>query len=219
MSDQGRFGFGDRVIHPGKPEWGEGVVSAVANVTHEGTPTQRVTARFERGGLKHVLAAVADLRPAGEKQVPAAAAAVPGGHDGPAPAALPTEGSWLDEIAAGDVPQRMATLPESTRDPFSTLEERLRATMALYRFKDSGGSLLDWAAVQTGLADPLSRFSRHELEEFFRRYQTERAKRFKSLLLEARRADPNLCKRIEAEAGKLMSDADKQLLRRINVPR
>ncbi|GAB4519018.1 MAG: hypothetical protein Tsb0013_23040 [Phycisphaerales bacterium] len=214
MTDDRRYGFGDRVIHADKPEWGEAVVTGCANVTHEGKPTQRLTLRFERAGLKHLVTAIADIRPAGEK-----APVAQTNGEAPAAAAVAEGGSWLDEISAGDLAQRMATLPESTRDPFASLAERLRATMGLYRFRAEGGSLLDWAATQTGLSDPLSRFSRHELEEYFRRYQTERAKCFKRLLLDAKHQDPRLYATIEKEAMGKMSDADKQLLRRINVPR
>jgi hypothetical protein len=214
MGEQQRFGFGDRVIHAGKPEWGEAVVTGTANVTHEGQPAQRLTLRFERAGLKNLVTALADIRPADQKDVPAGHA-----EEAPAAGAVRQNASWLDELSAGDLAQRMATLPGSTTDPFATLEERLRATMALYRFKETGGSLLDWAATQTGLADPLSRFSRQELEEYFLRYATERAKRFKGLLLEAKRVDPSLYQRIEREAMPKMTDHDKQLLRRINVPR
>ncbi len=214
MADDNRYGFGDRVVHADKPEWGEAVVTGTANVTHEGKPCQRLTLRFERAGLKHVVTAIANIRPAGEKAAPARDAG-----EAPAAAAVMEGGSWLDEVSAGDLAQRMATLPQSTNDPFSSLEDRLRATMALYRFGPNGGSLLDWAATQTGLSDPLSRFSRQELEEFFRRYETERAKRFKGLLLDAKRNDPRLFSKIEREAGAKMTDADKQMLRRINAPR
>ena len=214
MSDQQRYAFGERVIHAGKPEWGEAVVTGCSNVTHEGTPSQRLTLRFERSGLKHLVTTIADIRPADQKVAVAHAQ-----DEAPAAANVAEGASWLDELSAGDLAQRMATLPGSTRDAFSSLEERLRATMALYRFRADGGSLLDWAATQTGLADPLSRFSRHELEEFFRRYQTERAKCFKRLLLDAKFNDPRLYARIEKEAMGKMTDQDKQLLRRINVPR
>jgi hypothetical protein len=215
MSDERRFAFGDRVVHAGKPEWGEAVVTGVANVTHEGQPTQRLSLRFERAGLKHLVAAIADIRPAGQGGVGTATVE----EEAPAAGAVAQGKSWLDELDAGDLATRMATLPEATRDPFATLEERLRATLATYRFSDRGGSLLDWAATQTGLADPLSRFSRHELEQYFQRYATERAKRFKGLLLETQRKEPGLYKRIESEAGRTLSPVDKQLLRRINVPR
>lgn len=219
MPDDTRYGFGDRVVHAGKPEWGEAVVTGTANVSHEGKPCQRLTLRFERAGLKHLVTALADIRPADQKDAPAAAAH--GAHSGAAPAAMAVKegASWLDEVSAGDLAQRMATLPDAASDPFSTLEERLRSTLGLYRFRTDGGSLLDWAATQTGLADPLARFSRQELEEYFRRYETERAKQFKRLLLECQRADPRLFKRIESEAGTKLSQSDKQTLRRINVPR
>lgn len=218
MSDDTRYGFGDRVVHAGKPEWGEGVVTGTANVTHEGKQAQRLTLRFERAGLKHLVTAIADIRPAGEQAAPARDAARDAGQ-APAAAAVMEGGSWLDELSAGDLAQRMATLPDATNDPFSSLEERLRTTLALYRFNANGGSLLDWAATQTGLSDPLTRFSRQELEEYFRRYETHRAQRFKAQLLDAKRSDPRLYSAIEREAGTKMSASDKQMLRRINAER
>jgi hypothetical protein len=225
MPETRTFAFGDTVIHADKPEWGTGVVTAASKMMHEGKPAQRLTLRFERAGLKHVNTALANIRPADEADIPAQGAASP--HDAdfthedgpPAAGAAPGEGSWFDEAASGDIPERMARLPEATRDPFATLEQRLRSTLKLYRFSDEGGSLLDWAAMQTGLCDPLTRFSRHELEQYFQRFATERAKRFKSLLLEAKRKDPALARRMEQEGVKQLRPRDKDLLRRINVPR
>jgi hypothetical protein len=50
------------VVHAGKPEWGVGVVSSAQNVTQDGKPSQRLTIRFERAGLKTVSTAVASIR-------------------------------------------------------------------------------------------------------------------------------------------------------------
>src|SRR5215475_864002 len=75
----------------------------------------------------------------------------------------------------------MSRLPDATTDPFTPLSARLKATIDLYRFTDSGGSLLDWAAAQSRLKDPLSRFSRHELEQLFRRFAFVRDEHLKKL--------------------------------------
>jgi hypothetical protein len=104
-------------------------------------------------------------------------------------------------VSARDLPKRMATLPEPATDPFASLESRLRATVHLYRFSDRGGSLLDWAAMQTGLRDPMSRFNRHELEDFFRRFAHARDEHLAELLREAMKKDPQLVARIAADAG------------------
>jgi len=57
---------GDRLTHAGKPEWGIGTVTAVEPATQDGKPCQRVTARFDRAGLKTLSTAYADLQPPGD---------------------------------------------------------------------------------------------------------------------------------------------------------
>jgi len=202
MSSAHSFKFGDRVVHAGRQEWGPGIVTKVANATHEGRSVQRLTVRFERGGLKTVMTGVADIRPAD-------AAASEGAEDQGGPAA------WLEVASAEEIPRHMARLPEETRDPFSTLESRLQATLGLYRFSDGGGSLLDWAAMQTGLSDPLTRFSRHELEAFFRRFAMERDQHLKRVVAEARKSDPSMIARVAGSAPQ----AGRNALQRVHASR
>ena len=80
----------------------------------------------------------------------------------------------------------MTAIPEPCRDPFRSLEDRIRSTLDLYRFDDGGKGLIGWAVMQTGLDDPLARFNRHELEEHFRRWSHEREQHLRKLLHEAR---------------------------------
>lgn len=184
------FQFGDRVIHTGRPEWGVGIVSGVQAATHQGEPCQRVTLRFDRAGLKTLLSAAADLRLADEEHP--TAGNVTGAHE---------DDGWLDQIEARDLPERMGRLPESAKDPFASLEDRLRATLDLYRFSDQGASLLDWAAMQTRLADPMTRFNRHQLEEYFRRFAHNRDEHLRALLAEATRKQPDAVARVAREAS------------------
>jgi hypothetical protein len=79
----------------------------------------------------------------------------------------------------------MRRLPEATLDPFRSIDGRLEATFALFRFEPTGRGLVDWAVAQTGLDDPLSRFNRHELESFFERWRGERDAHLGRLLAEA----------------------------------
>jgi hypothetical protein len=51
---------------------------------------------------------------------------------------------------------------------------------------------VDWAVAQTGLDDPLSRFSRQELEQHFSRYVTERDAHLGRLLAETRNDMPTI---------------------------
>lgn len=195
------FKFGDRLVHASKPEWGTGVVTAVQNLVEEGVATQRLTLRFDRAGLKTLSTAFADLRPADEHPSTDAAGA----------AAASSGVSWLEQLEAGDLTERMQRLPEATRDPFVSLATRLKATLGLWRFSEQGAALLDWAAMQTGLKDPLARFNRHELEQFFKRFATEREAHLKRLLLDAKKQPSPEVDRVKAEALPAARDAMRRL--------
>lgn len=200
------FKFGDRVVHAGRPEWGTGVVTAAQNLTTDGSPSQRLTVRFERAGLKTVSTAIASLR--------AAPAADAGGEAPPAQTSPEDGAGWLGDLERKSPAQVLGTLPEATADPFASLEQRLRATVALYRFTKEGGSLLDWAAAQTGLADPLTAFSRHELEEHFNRFAVERDQHLRKLLRDAHK-QPALVREVAASAP----PSGREALRRLSAGR
>lgn len=196
------FKYGDRLVHAAKPEWGTGVVSSAQNVTEDGVSCQRLTIRFDRAGLKTLSTSIADLRPAEEHPSVEAAGAAATADSGV---------SWLGQLEAGDLTERMQKLPEATRDPFVSLATRLKATLSLWRFSQGGAALLDWAAMQTGMKDPLARFSRHELEEFFKRFATERDAHLKRLLFEAKKQPSPEIERVLAEAGAAARDAVRRL--------
>lgn len=185
MMGSTEFKFGDRVTHTGRPEWGVGVVTAAQSLVLDGKACQRLTLRFERAGLKTVSTAVAELRAATEA---AAGVAAPGSSEARAVVGVAAEGgggpSWLGSLEGRDrtPAQVFAELPEETRDPFRTRVMRLKSTLDLYRFSSSGSSLLDWAAVQSGMKDPLSSYTRQDLEGFFERYAFEREAQLKRLI-------------------------------------
>lgn len=195
------FSFGDRIVHPTKPEWGVGTVSKAAPDTHDGISCQRVTARFERGGLKTISTGIIALQPAGEGGAAENATHAPAADVAKAPA------DWLDAATAVNPAEAMARLPEPATDPFATPLQRLEATCALFRFTRDPASLLDWAATQTGLADPLSRFSRTELEQFFIRYEDARAAHLRALVQEVRRTDQAGVDRVLQNAPTAARDA------------
>lgn len=201
------FKFGDRVVHVSRPEWGAGVVIAAMSVTEGGQSFQRLTVRFEREGLKTLSTEHADLRPADEEPPPAAVASRAPAQDSHGPSAAPAEAGWLTRLEAGDVAEAMAQLPESTRDPFVTPATRIKATLSLYRFSTQGAALLDWAAMQTGLKDPLSRFNRHELEQYFRRFANDRDQHLRRLVHESKRQPSADVERLVAEAPSAAKDA------------
>lgn len=202
MSEK-KLGFGDRVVHAARPEWGVGTVTTVRPQTVNGKACQQVSVRFERAGLKKLSTAHADLRPADEAESPA-----------PEPEEEAEEG-WLAQLEKGGREERMTRLPDEVKDPFKGLEERVRETIALYRFSDEGASLLDWAATQTGLRDPLSRYSRQELEEHFARYARVRDAHLNELLQELSKKDRAAAEAVIRSAPVKVRDA----VRRRNAQR
>lgn len=178
------WSVGDRVRHASRPEWGEGRVSKAEAVVHEGQPCQRLTIQFDRAGPKTLSTAFADLEPSGSTMT--SKTLTPD-----------TDAFVLPSESIGEV---LARLPEPATDPFRGLEARLKATLSLYRFQPTGASLLDWAAMQTGLADPLSRCSRHELEAHFQRFRVRLDAHLVSLARDAAKADPAMLTRVKADA-------------------
>lgn len=208
-----QWSYGDRVVHAAKPEWGHGIITAAASTLHEGKPCQRVTVRFDRAGIKILSTAIAELRtvivqPA---EAPVAVAAPPTPDDQPAT----TDGGWLGSVKTASPTEALLKMPPATTDPFTTLAARLRATLALFRFNDSGAALLDWAAAQTGMKDPLSVFSRHELEQAYRRFTFVRDEHLRKLMNDARRQDPSILSSVSREAPA----AAQQAMRRIDASR
>lgn len=194
-----RFQFGDRVAHSSRPEWGVGVVTSAQPANFEGKPCQRLAIRFERVGLKTVLTGAAPITAATQAAIPEAGAS--------------DEAAAVDGVSDAQAEQIMARLPEPCVDPFASAASRLKATLEVYRFTPTGGSLVDWAAAQSGLADPLSRFNRHQLEHFFQRFARNRDQHLKQLVLEMKRSSP-------AELAQGLASAPsgaKDVVRRLNA--
>jgi hypothetical protein len=179
------YTFGDRVVHAGKPEWGAGQVLSSQIMQQDGERCQRLSIRFERAGLKTISTAFADIRPAADAPMIDQATAEMGS-------------GWLAEAGEMTPEDVMVRLPEEVSDPFRSLKSRLESTLALYRFNEEGGSLIDWAAVQSGLKDPLSRFNRHELETLFARFASERDAQLARLFSDAKRTEPETYKEMAA---------------------
>ncbi len=176
-----QWSFGDRVIHTLKPEWGAGLVTIATGTMHEGRACQSLTIRFERAGVKTISTAFANLVSAED-------------HPGLLNAHASTSSDTLDDplsakMDADDAKAAMLRLSDDARDPFTSLAQRFEATVRLYRFEPSGRGLLDWAAIQTGLADPMSRFNRHELERYFQQWTVVRDTHLKKLVQDYRKAD------------------------------
>lgn len=181
---------GDRVVHATKPEWGFGEILQAQPSMHDGTPCQSLTIRFDRAGTKTLSTAFANLRQAGAG-VSKPFSPIPEAQGHPT---SPMETASMPDaltlaVTADDAIEKLLTLPDDATDPFRSLTARIKATLTLYRFNDTGASLLDWAAAQTGLPDPLSRFNRHELERHFQDFRVQLDNHLRKLVRDMGRQD------------------------------
>jgi Protein of unknown function (DUF3553) len=188
---------GDKVRHAGRPEWGIGNIVSADGSMQDGNRCQRLTIRFDRAGSKTISTAFADIRDADEFFT-----AVERAPEDPLLAAH-------DEAS---VREALAKVPDTATDPFLGLKKRVSATLDLYRYGQTPGGLLDWAARQTGLKDPLSRFSRHELEQIHQRFVMNVDAHLRRLLKELRKVEPQAVLEVASSAG----PAAKQALRRVD---
>jgi len=200
LTQKRTFKFGDRVLNSARPEWGPGTVTRAERVMHEGQPAERLNVRFASVGLKTLHTGVVDLISADEKP--------------PADGVVERSG-WIGELEGNKPADVMVRLQAEASDPFKSLWQRLHFTLDLYRFSREPRALTDWAIAQSGLADPLTRFSRHELETFFDRWARTRDAHLVDLVREATRTDPTQADQILAAA----SPEVRQVLRRPHARR
>ncbi len=193
-------------MHRARPEWGVGSVTEARKSVQDGVQCQRLTVRFEHGGLKTVSTAFAELRRiegAMGTSTPPPASGPRNGPDSPRlPVAVEAEDADLAEVR-----ERLGTLPDEATDPFRALASRIRATVELYRYSDQGAPLLAWATAVTGLPDPLSKVSRHELEQAFARFEVLRDRHLAQLMQSAAREGidaPALIRAMPAEAQRAL---------------
>ncbi|QDU32964.1 hypothetical protein KS4_10030 [Poriferisphaera corsica] len=169
------FTRGDKVVHPKRPEWGDGVVRDASTITHEGAQAQRLAIDFANRGRVVINTAIAPLvNKRNSKEM----------NTGLKEQAT---GGWLGELekAAGiKKSNELWDLPSKLSDPFTSLMDRLIATLETYRFSTDPRSLIDWAVIQTGLNDPLSKFTRHELEHAFPRFARDRDQHLRGIVVE-----------------------------------
>jgi hypothetical protein len=212
MMIQQKFSTGDRIRHAGRPEWGIGTVMKVEQLPVNGQASQRLSIRFPNAGVKTLVTGHADLQLADDSADP---------FDGDAPSVRAwdklNDSEWLAPMAQRKIDQAMISLPPEVRDPFNSLQKRLILTMGLYRFDRSGRGLMDWAVAQTGLDDPLTRFSRQDLEQRFDRWVFERDAHLAKLLQEARAPgnDPGVL----SAAIKNAPPAAQEIVRRLTATR
>ncbi len=175
MTSKPTFKRGDVVVHTRRPEWGRGVVDRATAITHEGQQAQRLVITFANHGRVTVNTAVATLAAQQHKEPTMSHSA-----DTP-PTTLPADRGWLSTLEQGGQ-NELWQLPEAMTDPFVSLAGRLDATLVSYRFDESDRGLIDWAVAQSGLTDPLSRYTRHDLEQAFDRFAINRQRHLNQLV-------------------------------------
>ncbi len=148
-----------------RPEWGVGRVLRVQPMKVAGQTVFRVGVQF----------------PVGSKtlQSPPAVLSLP--------TAEPQRGQgWLDTMGGSTLDDRLRALPEDVADVLGSIRARLQAVVPLYEIRDEPAALLKWARNQTGVADPLSHWSRDELSVAFRAFRIERDSHFRNLAAQLR---------------------------------
>ncbi len=100
-------------------------------------------------------------------------------------------GGWLAELESrangGQQSHELWDLPEELSDPFLSDEARLIATLETYKYSTEPRSLMEWAQRQTGLEDPLSKYTRTDMEQAFPRYARDRDNHLKDLVRQLKR--------------------------------
>lgn len=171
------FKRGDQVVHPLRPEWGEGIVEHASTIAHQAGQAQRLVVRFAQYGIVTINTGIAPLL---AKDIVTSMSSTLASSHSSAPTSAPGRRGWLADLEAKPHEGELFTLPQELTDPFASLAKRLAATLATYRFtadqRVPGGahSLLEWARAQTGLADPLTKYTRHDLEQAFTRFARDR---------------------------------------------
>ena len=209
------FQRGDEVVHPRRPEWGRGVVRSAVVVRHE-DGSQRLEVQFANAGRKTVNTAVAPLLPAGAATSTSAASA--GASEpiqkGTSMALTATRGKekdkqsgpgWLDKLehSVGGQKHELWDLPDAMINPFSSVSQRLRATLDGYRFSTEPRALIEWGVVQTGLDDPMTRYTRVEMEQAFARFARNRDAHLQELVRELKRkGDQATLRQAQQQAGR-----------------
>lgn len=179
MEDAIHFQCGDVVIHAARPEWGQGTIQDAAKVAHGSQAAQRLTIEFANKGRVVLNTAVARLNPIKRPSTMKSIATTE-----------QTTGGWLGSLqqTSSEPSHELWELPEPLTDPFASSASRLAATLNSFRFSTEPRSLIDWAVAQTGLADPLTKYTRQELEQAFSGFARSRHQHLQNLVRQLKRS-------------------------------
>ena len=182
MTEPRSFQRGDVVVHRRRQEWGDGVVQRATRITHDGKSAQRLVVNFKHHGRVTINTGVAPLMTKGVFATMSSSS----------PSGLQSEtvstGGWLGSLTdQSQQDGQLWQLFHAMTDPFQSIGSRLQTTLDSYRFSTEARSLIDWAIAQTGLEDPLSKFTRHELELAYARFARDRDLHLRSLVRELKK--------------------------------
>jgi len=188
MRNPPSFKVGDKVAHPKKPEWGTGVVMQAQPATLNGIQAQRLRVDFANKRNTTINTAIAPLV-SGEAMNQSYTPPKGFGQD----MKMSTDASklgagWLDQLEGNNGGKgELWDLPDACNDAFASDEQQLDATLDTFKFSTDPGPLFQWAVVQTGMDDPLSKHTRVELEQAFPRFTRDRDNRLFELVRQMKR--------------------------------
>jgi hypothetical protein len=178
MTDSRQFRPGDLVLHPRRPEWGDGVVDEASPVVTPEGKGQRLVIRFQNHGRVTINTSVAPLVSKESVNAMSSTSTTYSSSTGQ---------GWLGALSKNSrSDHELHRLPDPMTDPFQSLARRLEATVESFKFSTEARSLIDWAVAQTGLNDPLSKYTRHELELGFARFARDRELHLRDLVKQLR---------------------------------
>ena len=163
-------------MHPSRPEWGQGVIKSAQAIVHQGAAAQRLNIEFANHGRVVINTAIAPLAPTTKGLKPSMSSSIT------------ASGGWLDQLERSkNNSHELWDLPEALTDVFSSDLHRLLATLDSYKFNTEPRPLIDWAVMQTGMNDPLTKYTRHDLEQAFARFARNRDQHLKDMVRNLKR--------------------------------
>src|SRR5262245_32162795 len=141
---------GQKVINPSRPEWGVGQVLRVSEVVENGVTVHRVSVQFPTGHRNLLMPPAKLCNPQPEKQ---------------------RQAGWLDGLAKTDLDTKLRSLPEDVLFFLGLPHQRIAAAASMYEWEESDAGLVRWARKQTMTSDPLSLWTRDELQSAYADYR------------------------------------------------
>jgi hypothetical protein len=152
---------GQTVRSATRPDWGNGKVLQVKPIQNDGQSAHRVQVHFERTGLRWIIAPPARLV---------------------SPTAEPERAAgWIEQMGKSSLDDRLRAIPAEVVDMLGTPRQRLAALVPLFAVTNEPRSLMRWAIDQTGVTDPLSHWSRDELQIALADFCVDRDSHFRNV--------------------------------------